>query len=444
VTGIIDKALARETAPAWMILVTLATFCVAFTPWLDRGERTALPDAQYLFGGYALVLTAWLILVRCRSSIASLPRTYLAATLVAFVVFALSAVLCPAPATALRLLAIIAVLWAAAALPVALATPATLERMLIFVAALWGSVVVITIALDIIGPITVSPHLVIENYIFANQSNGPAGSPSFFPPRWASFFPQANGFGEYLLIGIASALYCIMACRSWLPRTISLALLGCETFALWMTGSRGAVLGVAAVLFVYGVSLISIKDIGRPVVWRSAMAASLVAAVAVAILVHDRWQGAAIFLNRRPGEFLSGRFELWAHALRLWWSSPWFGYGFGRSVQLLSGPNMPAHSALNVFIGTLCETGIFGLAALLILWGGGALRAFLALRASMKAGDRKIGALATAALSLLFGLGVQQIGEWTVLRVTLTQIVFVSILTMAWRLPALVEPRHSH
>ena len=99
------------------------------------------------------------------------------------------------------------------------------------------------------------------------------------------------------------------------------------------------------------------------------LAAVLVAGVAMAIVVHDERESGA---TARPLE-KDPRIALWAEALDHIRERPWTGFGFGRGLlrdelRQETGDPQLWHSH-NLFLDAMLQTGIPGLALLLVLLG---------------------------------------------------------------------------
>ena len=156
----------------------------------------------------------------------------------------------------------------------------------------------------------------------------------------------------------AAALAMILAItarRRWPFVILAVVQLVLALFGLTLTGTRGAVYGIVALIVWVAIAWIAPKFC----FW------SLLAIVAVAQVritvgvgtdVVDRLEGA------RATGTLSGRTDIWAKAKELWLESPVLGSGQGAN-QAIYG--VEAHNAV---LNALAGTGVVGCGLLLIFW----------------------------------------------------------------------------
>ncbi|MCB0045660.1 MAG: O-antigen ligase family protein [Caldilineaceae bacterium] len=87
----------------------------------------------------------------------------------------------------------------------------------------------------------------------------------------------------------------------------------------------------------------------------------------------------------------------WVAALRMWEQAPWLGVGPGNYARIYPAVRLPLWEealghAHNVYLNTLAETGVIGLAAYLLLWGGAMI---WLIRMMRQAGERSYRAALT-------------------------------------------------
>lgn len=179
-------------------------------------------------------------------------------------------------------------------------------------------------------------------------------------------FENPNLFGHYLVFNACLALYLretwVSARWPW-TRGLALGAVAILSSAILVTGSRGTLLAAGLVaVFVVARSV----TIGR----RRGAAAAAVAALATAatVLVVHR---TVPFLTERflSAKNLRGRIELWTTAIEAFTTSPVLGIGYGQYQQYFAahgGKQIGAHST---YLMAAAETGVIGLAALLLLLG---------------------------------------------------------------------------
>jgi len=150
---------------------------------------------------------------------------------------------------------------------------------------------------------------------------------------------------NYNIVAVWSVVFCLVGLRSG-----SVWYILSHLAMLMVFGSRGAILGLTGgVLVLYH----------RQIVTHRAITFSFVALALVGMIVY------------RPTTALY-RLHYWQHALVAWSQSPLFGVGSGgiKALQLIPEPGggyqIHAH---NIFVTYLTETGLIGLAALIVSGG---------------------------------------------------------------------------
>ena len=196
------------------------------------------------------------------------------------------------------------------------------------------------------------------------------------PPLRPSFV--GLGFGSpnlvatfLLLLGPLAVVVVGRSSRTW-P---AVALGAAVAVAIFLTGSRGAYIGVAVAMFVAVGLAATRREFGRPLadkanlLFRRRRSVLALSAICVLVLV--------VFTPVVVSRFLQGgdslRIDLWRSAASIFVDHPLFGGGPGTWVQLKIPANPPGTSniivahAHNMYIQAAAELGLVGLAALLFL-----------------------------------------------------------------------------
>lgn len=252
-----------------------------------------------------------------------------------------------------------------------------------------------------------------------------------FEGRLHSLFFHSGWMAQYLIVGAPFAIAGLSLGTRWQKRAAVVLALAVLLMVV-LSQQRGAQLALLLQLLLLGWLIRRWNaGVGR----RALVAVALVAAAVGALLVLG-WFRPYVFdlLAERWSDdllALSGRRTVWSRSFSLWLHEPLSGIGlgsFGRIYRDLydAGPWATAH---NLYLHTLVERGILGLAALCLL-GAVAIRR---LRAGFDANAREIRRLALGLLASLLGLavygGVQYIFylemiEW------LCWILFAAIVTL--------------
>ena len=192
-------------------------------------------------------------------------------------------------------------------------------------------------------------------------------------PRLAISFWNANMLCNYLTASLGLLL--VARHRGWIER---------PTFVLLLAGLLIAALssispGLGGIALLGGLWLWLVKRASEPSRARAALAAGVAAAAAllVAIAVTPILHPTAPFLVELPGGITlapSGRYLTWAAAAREWAANPLLGHGLGVAaveVRYLDPGNylQTLTDAHNVFLNVAAQSGLIGLAGLLLLIG---------------------------------------------------------------------------
>jgi len=250
----------------------------------------------------------------------------------------------------------------------------------------------------------------------------PPGNP--YPGRALGPFGQPNRLGGYLIAIVPVAIALSFAVQDRVLRVALLAAVSCLTLCLVATYSRGAWLGLAAGLVALGVIVASTPGLmPRPALAIAAGVALVLPAVWLAPGIASRLHpapttGPAWNLPIDPEREGSGamRKAIWSGALKAASARPFFGWGIGSFREAYDRSKSPvlkrleaegartADQAHSVYLVTLAERGVLGLAALLVFAGLGLAAGLAALRsASPDLRPLAAGLLASVAALLIHG-----------------------------------------
>ena len=281
------------------------------------------------------------------------------------------------------------------------------------------------VLLALTGPVQIAA-ITLENYLMGQ--------------RWAFFFIEANGFAGMLALGISTLLFKVSSSQSKREKQLLLLLfLPLLLGVLWKTNSRGSFLWIFITLLMYGgLALISLAKKNFTLSPGKFLLISIVSVIVLAtIVIALYWHELSAFLRLNQADMTTGRMQIWLFYLQQFKIHPWFGFGFAGSDALMAdfefhGPYTIA-GPLNVFIGILGESGLFGISALLILWGGAIWKAWRTVRRRFAQQDFKFH-YAFFLMVILISLAAHQNGEWLVLRVTPFNGLFFFLIGAAWTL----------
>ena len=263
----------------------------------------------------------------------------------------------------------------------------------------WRSLKPIFAALLIVG-LLVSAHALWQYFTGDLSRVGFISSTGAVEYRVASFFPHPNQLAGFVVIFVplSVGLYSVFESRLVKAACVVLPLLALP--AAIVTYSRGVLVALVALVLVLARS-------------KRAWPAIAAAAVLVVLLAPSAWQDRVADAGRLDRPEIATRLDFWDAALAMFQAQPVLGVGLnsfdvayvdldttGRTFLPGSGL-APPESAHNLYLNTLAEQGLVGIAALflLILAAG---RMVLALRRSSDPRIRNFGlGLLGAGIALL-------------------------------------------
>ena len=186
--------------------------------------------------------------------------------------------------------------------------------------------------------------------------------------RVPSFLNYSTTLAGYLNLVLPFALACCILEKRGSPlKTLAPWSLGLGIAALAFTQTRAAMVSFGCVLVL--TILYFSKDWSRKVV----LILGVVAAAVAVSLLGNFLNPEHLSLNANGGEDIATRLLLWATALKLFFSSPFFGAGYGNFVELY-GSYLPfswippgIFGVHNTYLQFLAETGLIGFTAFLYL-----------------------------------------------------------------------------
>ncbi|MBM3323404.1 O-antigen ligase family protein [candidate division WOR-3 bacterium] len=175
-----------------------------------------------------------------------------------------------------------------------------------------------------------------------------------------------NELAFYSVSGICFALYFLLNARSVLSRALAIAVLGLATMSVFLSGSRGGLLVLAAVVF------FAMSSLRTGLVRGLRFSGVLLLFLAVLLLttnfnfdfvpglVRQTRQGVA---DVAAGRSSDARVRITRWGLRSWGARPIFGVGFGTGVEAgaFSGNPSGRNASHSSYLTALVETGIVGL-----------------------------------------------------------------------------------
>lgn len=243
-------------------------------------------------------------------------------------------------------------------------------------------------------------------YGYATHQNGEVDAQAHVF-RVTSLFTQATTFAFYLSLVIPLALYrCLFLHGA--RKCAGYCITFCLLLALLLTFTRTAFVGVALEVLVMACCVP--RRGGRLLVVGGS-------ALVLGSALFLGWRGQLPFLARFFNgdlETLNGRVYLWRALLSHFQASQWRGNGLQSSDQLLAylrvggfGPGVIGTAPHNLFLGTLYDHGILGLALLCAVFLTQGLHLLNGVRRSQ--GERRM--LFAAALAALVAMLLQSLGS---------------------------------
>ena len=229
----------------------------------------------------------------------------------------------------------------------------------------WRSLRPIFAALLLVG-LLVSAHALWQYFSGDLSRVGFVSSTGAVEYRVASFFPHPNQLAGFvvLFVPLSVGLFSVFESKAAKAACVVLPLLAVP--AAIVTYSRGVLVALVALVLVLARS-------------KKAWPAIAAAAVLVVLLAPSAWQDRVADAGRLDRPEIATRLDFWDAALSMFQAHPVLGVGLnsfdvayvgldttGRSFLPGSGLAAP-ESAHNLYLNTLAEQGLVGIAALLLL-----------------------------------------------------------------------------
>ncbi len=227
--------------------------------------------------------------------------------------------------------------------------------------------------------------------------------------RIASTFSHPNQLGGFLAIMVATGAGLIRVFDGRPARAACLALVVLALVAAVLTFSRGTLIAIGALALLYAGT-------------RRAWPAIVVTLLALVLLAPSAWQDRLAGIGDTENPEIATRLDLWGAGLQMFADQPVTGVGLnsygasyveiertGRTFLGLGSPFDVPENAHNLYVNTLAEQGLLGMAALLALMIA-ASRLSFSLRGS---GDVRARAIGTTLLGVLTVIFVQNLFDLT-------------------------------
>jgi len=166
------------------------------------------------------------------------------------------------------------------------------------------------------------------------------------------FFNDPNDLGMFLVMNLPFAAYFYFQ-GNFIKKIIMLGVIGAILYGVYLTGSRGTLLGVVGIIGIY---YLVVKGGTKLIVF------SMVAAPLAATML------AALGGVSGSGDSANGRLDAWYVGIQMLLSHPLFGIGMGNFIE---EHNLVAH---NSYIHIAAELGALGYS----FWGGALILTMLA------------------------------------------------------------------
>lgn len=398
----------------WLLWIGTVVF-LSVMPSLSDGVRGNIPYGQYIFFTMTFVSSVVIVLAMNQKRVFFKARyQYWLFLIVVFLAMMPSALNGSSPLYSLRLLAIIFV----TTIPfVLLGLISSQKRMLIPVFVVSVFCAFGTLFLQWFGPLN------IGSVGFFNYLHG---------ERWSFLFNEANDLGWMTTVGIVSGFYFLLAFRSAPGKLLLVSvLLVVLSLVFFMTNSRASFFWVlwACLVFFFTILYMVYEYYEKPkIFWKIVALLGVCTLFFLYIFLSDELYA---FLRLHQGDVTSGRMPIW----QLYWAQikehPWFGIGFGVTAEFLKDELVK--TPLNVIVGVLGEGGIVGAIPFFLLWLSGVVIVIRVIIAEWSISKDRV-FLAVWVLMMLGGIALQQMGEWSLMRVSPLHYLFFFALSVAWRL----------
>lgn len=198
------------------------------------------------------------------------------------------------------------------------------------------------------------------------------------PPRPVSVFGNPNFLSDFLIIILPLTLSRWFMSRAKPPKIFLGIYILLQVALLLLTNSRGAWIGIAVGLVIWGILIVSRNGRLTPTSlqqwWQRQAAAMRMVLVISVILVVVALVGLGAYFVKSfndPGRSADTRTEIYVAAIQLFAEKPLTGQGlftFGRGVVRLPGinPDKPHSHAHDLPLHIAAELGILGLAAMVV------------------------------------------------------------------------------
>lgn len=189
--------------------------------------------------------------------------------------------------------------------------------------------------------------------------------------RVYSYLGNPNLLGSYLLPAIALSLAALLGWRGWGRKALALTMLIVNCACLQYTGSRGAMIGLVALIIVFLVLLWHWWSVYLPTFWRK-WSLPIILGIPLGLLLFGllfieslRDRVSSIFAGRKDSSN-NFRINVWQAVLKMIQDRPIIGIGpgntaFNKVYPLYMKSRFTALSAYSVLLEIMVETGIIGL-----------------------------------------------------------------------------------
>ncbi len=422
----------RMALAAFAVLWLASIVLLHFFFRTESGARITIPYGQYVFFALTVMASAGLILTTWRHRWWVGPTSIPCILLVLlFTVMLVSAVFGLVPNYGVRLAAILAVTTFPFVLMASVIGLDQTRSLALPVLIMGGVAVVGAVVLEITG--LVGPaYFQLENFHYAK------------PESWSFLFLETNGFAMYMALTVPTLIYVALTSTSRVVQGgLGVLLLGLLA-VFTQTTSRASLGWILLSLLLFAAAFCWRAVSTFRISLRQMALGVLVVSLALVLALLPFFGVITDFLLRpRRPDIFSGRLPMWSTYLNSFPHDPLLGFGFGGSVEFLKQAGFKTWnlSPLNIYIGMLGETGLLGLGCLLLLWFGAVARVVKALPRTVMHASPTAFYLGVWLLSILGGLAVHQNAEWEILRVTPMHYLYVTLVVVAWRYPALTGPR---